>query len=80
MLLRRFGANIICANELAEECLILAPILYKWTPGPLNLLIVQIKTCFPSPEVTVFFILCLGFSQTENGKKAQSTKQSLTSL
>ena len=55
-------------------------IMYKWNPDPVNLLIVQIKTCFPSPELTVFFILRLGFSQTENGKKAQSAKQSLISL
>ena len=54
--------------------------MYKWNPDPVNLLIVQIKTCFRSPELTVFFILRLGFSQTENGKKAQSPKQSLTSL
>ena len=47
-------------------------ILYKWSPGPLNLLIIQIKTCFPSPEVTVFFLFGLGLSQTENGKKNEA--------
>ena len=52
----------------------------KWNPGPLNLLIIQIKTSLPSPEVTVFFIFHLEFSQRENGKKAQSPNQNLISL
>ena len=44
-------------------------ILYKWNPGPLNLLIVQIKTCFPSPEVTVFLYFALGFLKQKMARK-----------
>ena len=53
-------------------------ILYKWNPGPLNLLIIHIKTCFSSPEVTAFFTFRLVFSQIENGKKAQNKTEYLS--
>ena len=43
--------------------------LYKWNPGPLNLLINQIKTCFPAHEVTLFFYFALGFLKQKMARK-----------